>query len=334
MKRIIKLTEEDLGEIIKRILSEQPDEKMPGQIERFGYKSNNPKSIGPAIDAQDKYFKEINTSVNNFIKSFGIISCVPYTMVPLVVYVMINKKYIISKLGITEKELIMFLKASIGIIGRESNFTKFISFSKGQFEITPRYFKKNVYNFLNRYEWARKHKLGGRTGSYGPAQIRLSTWNNLNMEKLFNMSGDQIYTVIGAGMGVMVNLVNNYKLAKTVGYSSSKATNTPGTGNGALDISIAAHNIGKPIKWCKTNDKNYAAPCDAKDHKYLPYPKKQPNLILNVLPQEIPNYIPNKKTEKYQGEYEGVPLTTHNYVKEVAGYMSNYECLNGIEKIN
>jgi hypothetical protein len=186
---------------------------------------------------------------------------------------------------------------------------------------------------LGNYKWFRDKKWGGSTGSYGPAQIRKATWQGLKMGSLFNMKESELYTIIGAGMGTIVNLANNYKSAKGIGYSSSRATNTPGTGNGALDISIAGHNIGKPIKWCKTNDKNYAAPCDSKNHKYQPFPKTQPNLVLTVLPEEIPNYIPNKKTEKYQADYKNVPLSTHGYVKEVANYMSSYGCLDGILSI-
>ena len=328
----IRINESQLRMLISNVITEQPDEKMPGQIERFGYKSNDPKSLGTALKKQENFFQGVNKSINMFIDSFGITKCVPLNMKPFVVHVMTNKQNIMSKLGITDKELVMFLKASIGIMGRETSFTQLFHFDGGPL-LTPRYLKKNIYNFLGDYKWFRDKKLGGKTGSYGPAQIQKGTWNSLNMQQLFGMQENQLYTIIGAGMGTIVNLSNNYKNAKTAGYSSSRATNTPGTGNGALDIAIAGHNIGKPVKWCKTNDKNYAAPCDSKDHKYRPYPKTQPNLVLTVLPQEIPNYIPNKKTEKYQGDYENVPLTTHGYVKEVAGYMSSYGCLDGILSI-
>jgi len=76
MKKTIRLTENDLEKIFRRILSEQPDEKMPGQIERFGYNSNNPKSIGQSLDKQEKYFQEINKNVNNFIKGLGVVTAI------------------------------------------------------------------------------------------------------------------------------------------------------------------------------------------------------------------------------------------------------------------
>jgi hypothetical protein len=228
----------------------------------------------------------------------------------------------------------MFTKAAIGIMGRESDFTKLIHLGDGQNFFTPRYLEKNMYNFLGRYEWARKLGIGGQTGSYGPAQITKGTWNKLDMKKLFNMDENQLYTVIGAGMGTIANLNKNYKLAMRNGYSSStKSSNAIGTGNAALDIAIAGHNIGEPTKWCRTNDPKFAAPCNSPKNQYKPFPKEKPNLILKVLPDQIQNYIPNKVTEKYASEYENTPLTTHNYIKEVAGYMPKYSCLDGIATI-
>jgi hypothetical protein len=96
--------------LISNVITEQPDEKMPGQIERFGYKSNDPKSLGTALKKQESFFQDVNKSIHTFIDSFGISRCVPLSMKPLVIYVMTNKQNIMSKLGITDKELFMFLK--------------------------------------------------------------------------------------------------------------------------------------------------------------------------------------------------------------------------------
>ena len=274
---------------------------------------------------------DITKKAKQVLDGVGLATCIPATMIGFVWYVATNKQSIMSKLKITEKELIMFTKAAIGIMGRESSFTQLIHVDGSQM-FTPRYLKKNIYNFLGKYKFFRDQKLGGKTGSYGPAQMRQSTWNSLNMKALFGMSDEQLYDIIGAGMGTIVNLNNNYKLAKSIGYSSSTKSNIAGTGNGALDISIAGHNIGVPIRYCRTTDPKIAAPCDAPNHQYKPYPKQQPNLVLKVLPDQIQNYIPNKKTEKYSGEYENTPLTTHGYVKEVAGYMAQFACLDKISQ--
>jgi hypothetical protein len=42
------------------ILLEQPDSKMPGQIEKFGYKQNNPKTLAPALKLQEDFLNSIN----------------------------------------------------------------------------------------------------------------------------------------------------------------------------------------------------------------------------------------------------------------------------------
>lgn len=275
---------------------------------------------------------DVTKKAKDVLNSFGLVTCLPAQMMGFAWYVATNKRNIMGKLKITEKELIMFTKAAIGIMGRESSFTQLIHLDGSQM-FTPRYLKKNIYNFLGKYKFFRDQKilgktLGGKTGSYGPAQMRQSTWNSLNMKGLFGMSDEQLYDIIGAGMATIVNLNNNYKLAKSIGYSSSTKSNIAGTGNGALDISIAAHNIGTPIRYCRTNDPKIAAPCDAPNHKYKPYPKENPKLVLNVLPDQIANYIPNKRTEKYSSEYENTPLTTHGYVKEVANYMAQFTCLD------
>ena len=333
------ISETQLKKIIDNIILEQEPEGRFG-MERYGYNYKKPETLNKAAQKQSQAnqdifnsVKNINQKVFNFFNGLGVLMCIPPTMISFVIYVITTKEDIMSKLGITDKELVMFLKASIGIMGRESSFTMPININNGFLTITPRYVKKQIYNYFSDVKWIVKLGFAGRTGSYGPAQIQLATWNALNLEKLFNMKESEITTKIGAGIATIVNLNNNYKLAKSVGYDTSKSNIASGTGNAALDIAIAGHNIGKPIKWCKTNDKNYAAPCDSKDKKYQPYPKNKPNLILTVSSQQIPNYIPKKTTEKYKSDYNNVPLTTHNYVKEVSGYMSQFTCLDRILNI-
>lgn len=42
-------------------LEQKPDEFMPGQIERFGYKQNDPSTITPSIKKQQKYFQDVKS---------------------------------------------------------------------------------------------------------------------------------------------------------------------------------------------------------------------------------------------------------------------------------
>jgi hypothetical protein len=44
-----------------RYLLEQPDSKMPGQIEKFGYKQNDASTLGPALQRQKEYLESMDT---------------------------------------------------------------------------------------------------------------------------------------------------------------------------------------------------------------------------------------------------------------------------------
>jgi len=46
------------------LLEQKPDEMMPGQIERSGYKSNDPNSLSGALEKQSQYFQDIKKFVN------------------------------------------------------------------------------------------------------------------------------------------------------------------------------------------------------------------------------------------------------------------------------
>lgn len=48
----------------KFLLEQKPDEMMPGQIERFGYKSDNPNLLSGALEKQSKYFNDVKKFVN------------------------------------------------------------------------------------------------------------------------------------------------------------------------------------------------------------------------------------------------------------------------------
>ena len=45
-------------------ISEQPDSKMPFQIEKFGYNPSKPNTMGPALKKQQEVFNDIAKYVN------------------------------------------------------------------------------------------------------------------------------------------------------------------------------------------------------------------------------------------------------------------------------
>jgi hypothetical protein len=63
MKKVIRLKESDLVKIIKRVISEQPDSKFFGQIEKSGYVQGKPETVQPALQKQEEYLKSIDPDI-------------------------------------------------------------------------------------------------------------------------------------------------------------------------------------------------------------------------------------------------------------------------------
>jgi hypothetical protein len=59
INRIKLLMEYSLNKTYTENLQEQPDSKMPFQIEKFGYVQGNPETLGPALQKQDKTFRSL-----------------------------------------------------------------------------------------------------------------------------------------------------------------------------------------------------------------------------------------------------------------------------------
>ena len=81
-------------------------------------------------------------------------------------------------------------------------------------------------------------------------------------------------------------------------------------------MAISAHNLGaqKITKYCKTSDPKINRPCDLVG-------KTTPE-GLKVFNQHVQNYIPNFKTERW----DGVEITSHGYILEVAKRIKEYTC--------
>jgi hypothetical protein len=240
--------------------------------------------------------------------------CVPLLFAP-VISDLLSKGY--------DKRL---LKASLGVIGRESDFGN-----------STRYQMTTTLKSLLAY-------LGGQT-SVGLGQIKPET------AKKFGLSVTDLNSAHGSLKGVYEILKNNYTIALQNGYSNDKPSVnlTQGTGSAALDMAIIAFNLGasKITKYCKTNDPNVKRPCNMAgktiqeqrietvafgDNK----PKPQTNVpqgssnpttmgptsLITVTKEWVPNYLPNYKSERW----DKVNITTHGYVKEVAQKMKMFGC--------
>jgi hypothetical protein len=185
----------------------------------------------------------------------------------------------------------LFIKASLGTIGRES------SFGEG-----------NRYNFLNPLKTLASH-LGAST-SIGYGQIKPET------AKQYGMKIQDLNTALGSLTTIYKILFDNYKKAKQVGFTDSKSVNVVnGTGNAALDMAIVAYNAGatKIAKYCQTSNPKIKRDC-----------KLAGKTIdgLKVTNKPVINYVPNFKTTRW----DGVNISSHGYVQEVAKRMKTYGC--------
>ena len=183
----------------------------------------------------------------------------------------------------------ILLRASLGIIGRESSFASGTRYAV----MSP---IKIAINAI------------GKSTSIGPAQMTQQTqdWTGIigNLaDKLVAIQASYAY------------LAKTYKLARKEGYSNSPSINLKnGTGNSALDMAIASYNIGvgRIKRYCNKK---------VEDNKSEPGLKVQcddPNAG-----EVVPNYIPDFKTQRW----DGVNTTTHGYVKEVADWYKKSKCV-------
>jgi hypothetical protein len=185
----------------------------------------------------------------------------------------------------------LFIKTCLGIIGRESDYGK-----------SDRYKAiSELKSFLASV---------GINASVGLGQIKPAKAEELGM------TIEELNTTVGAINGVYTILKKNYDLAVSQGYSNGPSINLPdGTGNSALDISILAFNMGEKYitQFCETSNPNIKGFCT--DEK-----TKGGDTIYKNKP--VKNYIPNYKSERW----DGVSITSHGYIKEVAQRIKSFDC--------
>ena len=287
MSKIIKLTESDLIQIINKVLNEQS-----GSADLY-------------MDRLNKQQLAQNTSSPKLVTPKGF-ECVPKLFAPSVAELK-NKGY-----------NPLFLKAALGVIGRES------SFGTG-----------NRFDYLNPLKtlWA---SLGG-SSSVGYGQIKPET------AKQYGINIDDLNTALGSLTTVYKILIDNFKKARQVGFNGSPSSNVKnGTGNAALDMAIVAYNAGadKIVKYCETSNPNIKRNCNlagktikeslneqsvigAPNYGTVSNSKPNPKMI-KVSDKHMIDYIPNFKTKRW----DGVEISSHGYIQEIADKIKKYPCFS------
>jgi hypothetical protein len=191
----------------------------------------------------------------------------------------------------------LLLKATLGIIGRESDF------GGGDSVMSKKWWSYNIKSAAKNLK-----VIYDKETSLGPGQITPLT------AKSYGINPNDLNTVSTAVRAVYKILLSNYMLAKSVGYSTSKPSSnmTNGTGNAALDIAIGGHNIGtgRIVKYCETSNPKLKRNCSDAGKKVDG---------LSVYNKPVLNYLPNIITGN---------LTTHNYVAEVAKRIKSLSCVD------
>jgi len=346
--KIVRLTEFELINLVRKSINEQSKGKTT-VFPAATLTSSQPQqsSLQPTMNTQSVRYGE-KTSVQKYE------ACVPSILKPFIIYVMTNKDSIIKKSGVDEKTFMQMVKASIGIIGRETKYGNYTETSD------------------NVSEWLRSNGLGGLinlgidatnkvrktlgknniTQSLGLAQFTPETWEQYGLSKLIGPY-DKSFTSIGQGLGTMFKLNAEYKNALKAGLNPAVPSQNQilqkngiintinGTGNNALDAAIVTHNMTANkllTKYCTTNNPLYAAPCNLST--YAPFDNEQsfnknkstklinsakvdqkyknfPGTLTVNTNEVLPGYFPNLK---------GPNHTAIGYLEEVVGNMSTLNC--------
>jgi hypothetical protein len=330
MARIIKLTESDLEQIVKKVLKEQTG---PGIT-----------SFGPVSQTKE--------TPNKKLQSYEV--CVPETLRGFILYVMSNKDTLMKTTGVGGKVFLQMVKASIGIIGRETKYGEYTETGDIASEFLRRNGLGGLVNFaINSTNTVRGVMGKGKiTQSLGLAQFTPETWKKYGLDKTVGPYDESLDST-KQGLGTLFKLSSEYQKALKSGLNPDVPSQNQilqnngiiskinGTGNNALDASIVAHNMTAEkllTKYCTTNNPLYAAPCNlptyspfesqesfnknkstkllnsAKvDQKYKTFPGK---LIVNKN-NILPGYFPNLKGPNHTGI---------GYLEEVVQKMNTLNC--------
>jgi hypothetical protein len=362
MKKIIKLTENDLLTIVKKVIEEQTikdiDVKKLNQDE---YKNATQRYVdNTAVSFKGSDGKQKTTATSPKSKKKPLIqtplkinySCLPINTVGMsefVNFVAFNKEWIKKELGVDDSTLIFLTKIAISIMGWQSGYgtvDKLYDIGGTKFGGLNPY---DIYKSLNRIGNILGYDdLGSKTvekaaetlkwdePSFGPAEFMPSTYKKTGVEKKY---GYGVETIIGSGLAVMYNIYNSYKIALENGLSSSSSENNmaklkgipkwdniKGTGNHLWDVAIATHTWPPEkmlIKYCKTNRPDFAAPCNKSTHKPFTSESSWKSYINHS--RNSSYYTKNPQLSKFPGEMKVLnnePIP--NYYPELIGSHGNY----------
>jgi hypothetical protein len=312
MKKIIKLNESELIDLVKKIIVEQ----------RANVRVQNPKILNRSTDSSIKKKYQCLTNEQS--------AAVEYTL--------------------AHKSNPFFVKYALGILGRESDFGKVMG--KYGIKAVPEYVMNKmsevIPGFKSVLQWGAKKTFGKENWvpSMGVAQMTpdIAKKYNVNLEDLMSVSGSLL--AVTKHLSDLYNETSKFydtNQPSKIIHNGKLINNPSSSGNAALDTAIISYNLGPSRfrkQYCTTNNPNYMAPCNSPNGIYSPYPKDKPNVKLKVNSNSvIKNYVPNLKTDttgfidKTLNKYvRDTPKNTQNisslgYLKEVVGHANKFGCV-------
>jgi hypothetical protein len=294
MKKVIKLTESDLINIVKRVLEEQPDTKFDTPHNKeFMRKISKYKCLTPEFSHSVEY------AISEGIEPFWV-------------------KYALGILG--RESDFGKLMGKFGLKAAPEYIINKMS------QVIP--------GFKEMIQWGMKKLKNKENWvpSMGVAQMTpdIAEKYNVNLEKLMTISGSLVAAskYLKDLYSDTEKYYNSNQPSKII-YNKQLIDNPSSSGNAALDAAIMSYNSGSSYykkQYCKTNNVEYMAPCNSPNGQYQPFLKENPKFILKVdKTKVIKNYIPTLKTETDKKTHQYISNT--GYLKEVVGYVNKFWCV-------
>jgi len=357
LKKLIKITENDLLTIIRKVIEEQNIKDI--NVKKLQNDKNDTWKYVDNTAVLPK--KRPPTLLKGTLKySYSCIYKNTAVMSAFVNMVVLYKERLKKDLGVNNDTLLYLTKIAIGIMGWQSAYAsddKLYDIGGTEFFGLNPY---DIYKGLNRIgEILGYDDLGSKTfekasktvkniGSllnknwsldeptFGPAEFMPSVYTKTGVEKKY---GYGFETAIGSGLAVMHTIYDAYKIAIKNGLSSSSSENyiaklmgvpawdeIKGTGNHLWDVAISTHTWPSSkmlIKYCKTNRPDFSGPCDKTT--YRPFNTESSWQEYIDSPGISTYYKKNPQLSKFPGDVKvlsGQPIL--NYYPHLIGSHGDY----------
>jgi hypothetical protein len=335
MSKIIKLTESDVINLIKKVIKEQNKDPFVYDKRQLTADADSTRVNIQAYDPKSGRVQTIPSSSERKVYTkpmpnldLSVYSCAPSKEYQLAVYEAIKVKRIDP----------IFVKYGLGILGRESDYGKIVGNSWGSIGkyLPSKYAIKTpfeiAYNALPDtskvkilIKWGLSKYKEITTGSSLSASWVPSMGINQMTPDVAKKYGVSMWQLLGSTGALIAtseylkslyNELTNYdsNQPSIINENGKDIVNPNSTGNARLDAAITSYNLGsKKFKknFCQSNDSE-------KKSKGLKTTCESPDAVPNSL---IKNYLPKYDTKTSEGT-----ITSHGYLKEVVNNGKKFNC--------